>query len=262
MCISGYVSNEKKPSTKFHFPLKNAELNKQWIRFVNKRDQLATKHSILCELYFEEKYLRRCEKYTLQWLKNPVPTVYPQKPLSKHLHYQHIKLFGVFQEKNLSQMNCQHFSNEQVFSLKNQIIAYYIFIQFLTTRPNLQKYQNLLELMMIYMCSCNTVTCNFRYPSGLFKVIMQATLKKVSYSENSPAYIRSNTTGNYNELLNEHNQRNFYKSHGRPPCSALMIWYALHLRYTSLQVNRLLLEKFQCCLCHCQIKFSKMVLMR
>ena len=38
MCISGDVSNEKKPSAKFHFPLKNAELNKQWIRFVNKRD--------------------------------------------------------------------------------------------------------------------------------------------------------------------------------------------------------------------------------
>ena len=54
----GYVSNEKKPSAKFHFPLKNAELNKQWIRFVNKRDWLATKHSMLCEINFEEKYVR------------------------------------------------------------------------------------------------------------------------------------------------------------------------------------------------------------
>ena len=54
-CTTGYVSNEKKPSAKFHFPVKNAELNKQWIYFVNKRD--TTKHSMLCELYFEEKYL-------------------------------------------------------------------------------------------------------------------------------------------------------------------------------------------------------------
>ena len=60
-CTSGYVSNEKKPSAKFHFPLKNAELNKQWIRFVSKRYWLATKHSMLCGLYLEEKYLRRCE---------------------------------------------------------------------------------------------------------------------------------------------------------------------------------------------------------
>ena len=59
---------------------------------------------------------------------------------------------------------------------------------------------------------------------------MQVTLKKVSYLENSPAYIRNDTTENYNELLNELNQRNFYKSYRRPPYSALMIWYALHLR--------------------------------
>ena len=111
-CTSAYVSNEKKPSAKFHFSLKNAELNKQRIRFVNKRDWLATKLSMLCELYLEEKYVRRCEKCTLQWLMNPVPTVYPQKRLSKHLRYQHIKLFSVFPEKDFSQMNCQHFNNE------------------------------------------------------------------------------------------------------------------------------------------------------
>ena len=96
------------------------ELNKQWIRFINKRDWLATKHSMLCELYFEEKYLQRCEKCTPKWLMNPVPTVYPQvNILSKHLRYQHIKIFGDFPEKDPSQMNCQHFINEQVFSLKN-----------------------------------------------------------------------------------------------------------------------------------------------
>ena len=32
---SGYASNEKKQISEFHFPLKNEELNKQWIRFVN-----------------------------------------------------------------------------------------------------------------------------------------------------------------------------------------------------------------------------------
>ena len=78
-CTSGFATNEKKPSAKFHFPLKNAELNKKWIRFVIKRDWLALKHSVLCELYFEEKYLRRGEKCTLQLSMNPVPTVYPQK---------------------------------------------------------------------------------------------------------------------------------------------------------------------------------------
>ena len=85
------------------------------------------------------------------------------------------------------------------------------------------------------------MACQFRYLSGLFKVIMQATRKKVSYLENFSAYIRNNTTNNYNDLLNELNQRNFYKLHGRPPYSASVIWYALHLRYTSLQVSRLII---------------------
>ena len=40
----------------------------------------------LCVNYIlKEKYLLRREKYTLQRSMNPVPTVYPQKLLSKHL---------------------------------------------------------------------------------------------------------------------------------------------------------------------------------
>ena len=57
--------------------------------------------------------------------------------------------------------------------------------------------------MMIYMCNCNTMACHFRYLSGLFKVIMQATLKKVSYLENFSVYIRNTATDYYNELVNE-----------------------------------------------------------
>ena len=85
------------------------------------------------------------------------------------------------------------------------------------------------------------MACHFRYLSGFFKVI---TLKKVNYLENFTAYIRNNATDNYNEHLNELNQRNFYKPHGKPQYSASTIWYVLHLRYISLRANRLLLEKF------------------
>ena len=38
---------------------------------------------MLSELHFEKKYLRRVERCTLQLAMNPVPTVYPQKRLSK-----------------------------------------------------------------------------------------------------------------------------------------------------------------------------------
>ena len=53
-CRSGYAKNETKHTTKFHFPLKNFELNRLWIQFVNRIDWKPTKHSVLCELRFEE----------------------------------------------------------------------------------------------------------------------------------------------------------------------------------------------------------------
>ena len=68
--------------------------------------------------------------------------------------------------------------------------------------------------------------------------------EKRSYLENFPAYTRNTIyTNYYNELLNELNQRNFYKRQGRPTYLSSMIRYALHLRYMSLQAYRLLLEK-------------------
>ena len=69
------------------------------------------------------------------------------------------------------------------------------------------------------------------------------TPKKVTYLENFPAYIRNTATDNYNELLNELNQRNFYKPQGRPPYASV-VRYALHLRYTLLQAYRLFFERF------------------
>ena len=45
---SGCSSNEKKEIAKFYFSLKNSELNKQWIRFPNRRDWLAMEHLVLC----------------------------------------------------------------------------------------------------------------------------------------------------------------------------------------------------------------------
>ena len=67
--------------------------------------------------------------------------------------------------------------------------------------------------------------------------------EKVTYLENFPAYIRNTATNNYNELLNELNQRNFYKPQGRTP-HASVIRYALPLRSKSLQAYRLFFERF------------------
>ena len=80
-CRSGYAKNETKHITKFHFPLKNFELNRLWIRFVNRKDWKPTKHSVLCELHFEEKYIVRGGKSNLKWSMNPIPTKHSKELL-------------------------------------------------------------------------------------------------------------------------------------------------------------------------------------
>ena len=54
-CQTSYTSSTRKLSS-FHFSLKNEELNKNRIRFVNRSDWVPTKHSVLCELHFEDFY--------------------------------------------------------------------------------------------------------------------------------------------------------------------------------------------------------------
>ena len=58
-----------------------------------------------------------------------------------------------------------------------------------------------------------------------------------------PSIYTNTATDYYKELLNELNQRNLYKRQGKPLHLSSMIRYAFHLRHTSLQVYRLLLEK-------------------
>ena len=55
-CQTGYTSSTRKLSS-FHFPLKNEELNKKWIRFVNRSDWVPTKHSVLFVAF--RRYLQK-----------------------------------------------------------------------------------------------------------------------------------------------------------------------------------------------------------
>ena len=71
----------KQNITKFHFPLKNFELNRLWIRFVNRKEWKPTNHSFLCEVHFEEKYIVRVGTSNLKWSMNPIPTKHSRELL-------------------------------------------------------------------------------------------------------------------------------------------------------------------------------------
>ena len=74
-CQKGYTSSTEKLSS-FHFPLKNEELCKKWIRFVNKSDWVPRKHSVLCELHFKDIYKNKGKRMSLNWSMKPVPTIH------------------------------------------------------------------------------------------------------------------------------------------------------------------------------------------
>ena len=60
----------------FRFPLKNPELNRKWIRFVNRRDWAPTGRSDVCSKHFEEKFLKVGKRAELRWKLQPVPSIY------------------------------------------------------------------------------------------------------------------------------------------------------------------------------------------
>ena len=71
-----------------------------------------------------------------------------------------------------------------------------------------------------------------------------AMLDKLSMLKSFPPCIRSAAIENQQSLLDELKQREVYRPTGRPPSSASMIRFALHLRHTSPQAYKISLEKF------------------
>ena len=85
-CVVAYTTGYKKRQHKinvipekfpvFRFPLKNPELNRKWIRFVNRIDWASTRRSGVCSKDFEKKLLKVGKRATLRWELQPVPSIY------------------------------------------------------------------------------------------------------------------------------------------------------------------------------------------
>ena len=81
-CTTGYKKRQHKINVipekfpVFRFPLKNPELNRKWIRFVNRIDWASTRRSGVCSKHFEKKLLKVGKRATLRWELQPVPSIY------------------------------------------------------------------------------------------------------------------------------------------------------------------------------------------
>ena len=98
-CNSGYTRRENQVDfvpekvSVFHFPVKKSELNKKWIRFVNRKNWTPPRHSGIFAKHFEEKFLKIGKRLTLRWNLDPVPTIFSKPESVYHfrfyLHPQH-----------------------------------------------------------------------------------------------------------------------------------------------------------------------------
>ena len=83
-CCSNLAGKEK--TTIFYFP-KEKNLQKTWIKFVNRKDWELTNSSFICIKRFEDKYYQRGEgnkQFQLIKILKPVPTIFD--PSNPHFH--------------------------------------------------------------------------------------------------------------------------------------------------------------------------------
>ena len=258
-CERGYIKkNQNKGNfSSFHFPLENSELLIKWERFTNRRDWRPTKHSVLCDLHFDEKFISRGKRCTLKWDMQPVPTIYPKDmlerplilptpqskrklPTQRNFYEDELETFRLQDQiRNFEMLNESH--SPEGYSCKKTeecIVFFNLVFDDSTGFPHIFesiKVDKNLHVQLQY--NGNPMPLPAWFTKG-----RDATLSRLSMLHNLPSYIRNVCTGN--SILDEMKNRMHYKPKGRPPYSAAMIRYALHLRHTSLQAYKLLLEKF------------------
>ena len=86
-CKTNYATCKEKMYT-FKFPNEEEypELQKAWIKFVNRPEENWTpsKHSRLCALHFEDNYVKEGKvRAHLRWELNPIPTRHSSKVLER-----------------------------------------------------------------------------------------------------------------------------------------------------------------------------------
>ena len=248
----------------FHFPLKrNTHLLPYWEKFVNRGPEWkASQNTVLCSRHFDPKLITindRCA--TLNWKANPIPTfhvgekykehpsliptpVVMRKPPKKRV-FQEDEMPIFLQEvdptiKEMTELEKHIPAGFSCRKTSDYILFYRIEFNEATGFPRICesiKVDSELHVQLQY--NGDPVPLPPWFIKG-----RNAKLTRVSMLENLPAYIRNVATETPFTILDELNERKNFKPKGRPPYSAAMIRFALHLRYTSAQAYRLLLEKF------------------
>ena len=264
-CNSGYKTCIENKA-KFCFPIKNDELVKKWVKFVNRKHEDGSiwspgKYDTICEDHFEKIYIKCGKRKTLDYKLFPIiiPTIqseqirkrpstaatsesYRKPPKTRNFQEDELQNFEsrdkISTFDDITEKNCPpgfEFNETDDFK-KNFNLEFNSEDGFPRIFESIRIDKDL-HVKLQY--NGNPLPLPSWFVQGT-----NARLKQFSSLENFPSYMRGFKENDEYGLIDELNERRHYKPKGRPPYSAKLIRYALLLRYSSLQAYKKLLEQF------------------
>ena len=260
-CKYTYVTkciDEKEDVHTFHFPFTNPELLKAWNRFVNRHDWKPTENSVICHHHFDDSLIiKGKKKWSLKLnsvptilIKNEtfqtpsvLPTIQTSRKPPKIRIYREDELESFLENDvihSLDDLNENHAPANFQFKRSHEYVLYYNLVFDETT--NFPKVHEAIKID-------SELHVQLQYkgiPVPLPKFFVQgycARMTRISMLENFPSEIRRVAEENKYSILDEINEKKWYRPQGRPAYSAELIRYALLLRHTSLQAYKLVQEK-------------------
>lgn len=251
-CNSNYVGGETVPV--FGFP-KDEDLKNLWIRFVNRKDWVATNSSVICLKHFDNKFYKKGDsgkRYRLRHELKPIPTIYPISISSASLPIisepRKAPTSRVYQEDEYQKfIDHDTIQNLESFTVADSPPGY-LFTKF--DECLIFHKITLNELKIPQVAECIRIDENLHVklfykniPVSLpawLRVTHQCKLKRRSMLENIPAHFNIKVE-KLSSILNELNDHQIKKNQ---VYSSNIIHFSSMLRYTSFQSYKLLLNEF------------------
>ena len=214
-------------------------------------------NSVICVEHFESKYVKYGKRCTLKWELHLLLTIHPdsisrpsilrtpvvsqRSPRKRKLDTDQLK---EFQEKDKVEsfelFSQDHAPNEFNFKRLQESIQYYRLI-FDSKTGFTRVYQSIsidkeLRVKLTFQGISIMLT-------DWFCIGHNCTVNRFSMLENFVSHIKKRSAS-FSTILSELNSIQHYKPQGRSKFSSSMILYALLLRQTSWQSNKLLLQQF------------------
>ena len=248
--------------TVFNFPV-NADLRNRWIKFVNRDGFEPNDNCGVCIDHFEEKFIKRGKRNTLDHGKQPCPTIHtntefvskpslipsstPVRKPPTNRPYSHPLLDETPVFQNLDKVNnIDDFTESMApkdFQLRkvndDQVIFYRLIIDGSTFSTNIESISidSDLHVKLSHKGSIVPLPDWFRSNNN-------CRLTYVSMLDNLASHIRNRVTEIKLDILKELNSLSYYKPQGRVTYSNELIRFALMQCYTSRQAYELLLHEF------------------